>query len=72
MTRLVDRARWERHLAKKAPWKLGAGKTHLKADCPECGKLAEMTVYSVNSVCTKISIACKKCNTVSLVYARKS
>ena len=46
-------------------------KTHLKADY-ECGKLAEMTVYSVNSVCTKISIACKKCNTVSLIYARKS
>lgn len=70
MTKMVDRARWERHLNKKG--RNSTGKTHLKADCPECGKLAEMTVYSVNSVCTKISIACKKCNTVSLVYARKS
>ena len=70
MTKMVDRERWERHLNKKG--RNSTGKTHLKADCPECGKLAEMTVYSVNSVCTKISIACKKCNTVSLVYARKS
>lgn len=69
MTKMID-ARSYRDLGKLR--RESTGKTHLKADCPECGKLAEMTVYSVNTVCTKISIACRKCATISLVYARKS
>lgn len=72
---MVDKIRLERQYRKWDLDKKGrnsTGKTHLKADCPECGKLGEMSVYSVNRVCTKITVACRKCATISLIYARKS